>query len=51
VTLGLPKPGLLGSKAAGRVFLADIGLPADLFRDDQAAIRAIFALGDLVELV
>jgi hydroxyethylthiazole kinase-like uncharacterized protein yjeF len=51
VTLGLPKPGLVGCKAAGRVFLADIGLPVDLFRDQEAAIRGIFALGDLVELV
>jgi NAD(P)H-hydrate epimerase len=51
VTLGLLKPGLLRCTAAGQVFLADIGLPVDLFRDQEAAIHAIFALGDLVELV
>jgi NAD(P)H-hydrate epimerase len=51
VTLGLLKQGLPGCQAAGRVFLADIGLPADLFGDKQGDIRAIFAVGDLVELV
>lgn len=51
LTLGMLKPGLVGCAAAGRLFLADIGLPADLFGDQQAALNAIFSLGDLVELV
>ena len=51
LTIGHLKPGLVDCQAAGRVFLADIGLPADLFGDHRAALNAIFAVGDLVELV
>ncbi len=51
LTLGLLKPGLVRCEAAGRVFLADIGLPADLFGDHRAALEAVFRMGDLVELV
>ena len=36
---------------AGRVFVADIGMPAALFSDDRAAIEVIYRAGDVVELV
>jgi hydroxyethylthiazole kinase-like uncharacterized protein yjeF len=51
VTLVAPKAGLAGASNAGRVFLADIGMPVALFGADQQALAAIYAVGDLVELV
>ncbi len=51
LTLGFLKPGLVGCEATGRLILADIGLPSDLLGDHQSAVNAIFAMGDLVELV
>jgi hydroxyethylthiazole kinase-like uncharacterized protein yjeF len=50
LTLVAPKAGLAGAHA-GRVFVADIGMPAALFGVDGPAIAALYALGDLVELV
>jgi hydroxyethylthiazole kinase-like uncharacterized protein yjeF len=51
LTLAAPKAGLAGAGNAGRVFLADIGMPASLFGVDREAIAALYAIGDLVELV
>lgn len=51
VTLVAPKAGLAGAPNAGRVFVADIGMPVALFGPDQQALAALYAVGDLVELV
>jgi NAD(P)H-hydrate epimerase len=51
VTLVAPKAGLARASNAGRVFVADIGMPAALFGADREALAALYALGDLVELV
>lgn len=51
VTLGLPKPALLSSPATGRLFVADIGLPPPVFGPLAGAVRQLYALGDLVEVV
>jgi hypothetical protein len=51
LTLVAPKAGLARSANAGRVFVADIGMPAALFGADREALAALYAVGDLVELV
>jgi ADP-dependent NAD(P)H-hydrate dehydratase / NAD(P)H-hydrate epimerase len=51
VTLVAPKPGLAGARNAGRVFLADLGMPATLFGAQGAALADLYAVGDLIELV
>ena len=51
VTLAAPKAGLTRAPNAGRVFVADIGMPASLFSADRAAIEVIYRAADLVELV
>lgn len=51
VTLAAPKAGLIKTPASGRIFLADIGMPLDLFSTAGEALRAIFRKGDLVELL
>ncbi len=51
LTLAAPKAALAGAPNAGRVFVADIGMPAALFGADGEAIAALYAVGDLVELV
>jgi NAD(P)H-hydrate epimerase len=51
VTLVAPKAGLAGASNAGRVFVADIGMSVALFGADQQALAALYAVGDLVELV
>jgi ADP-dependent NAD(P)H-hydrate dehydratase / NAD(P)H-hydrate epimerase len=51
LTLAAPKAGLAGARNAGRVFVADLGMPAALFGAEQEALAALYALGDLVELV
>jgi hydroxyethylthiazole kinase-like uncharacterized protein yjeF len=51
VTLAAPKAGLAKTANAGRVFVADIGMPASLFRADAEAIAALYRIGDLVELL
>jgi NAD(P)H-hydrate epimerase len=50
LTLGLPKPGMVGIPAVGRLFIADIGLPVALFGPDQDAVQALYRHGDLLEL-
>ena len=49
--LAAPKAGLVGKPAAGRIFIADIGMPVTLFGPAEEAIAALYALGDVVELV
>jgi len=51
VTLAAPKAGLATAANAGRVFLADIGMPPSLFLADGEAIAALYQMGDLVELL
>ena len=51
VTLAAPKAGLRVAPNVGRVFLADIGMPASLFSTEGTAISAIFRIADLVELI
>lgn len=51
VTLGLPKPALAASPATGRLFVADIGLPAALFGALAGSVREVYAAGDLLEMV
>jgi NAD(P)H-hydrate epimerase len=53
LTLALPKPGLFhgaGPKHAGRVFLADIGIPGALYRRLGLDVAAPFAQGRIVRL-
>ena len=50
VTLAAPKAGLGLTARAGRIFLADIGMPASLFSTARDALMAIYRMGDLVEL-
>jgi NAD(P)H-hydrate epimerase len=51
LTLAAPKAGLARAANAGRVFVADIGMPAALFGADREALAALYVVGDLVELV
>jgi ADP-dependent NAD(P)H-hydrate dehydratase / NAD(P)H-hydrate epimerase len=51
ITLAAPKPGLALARNAGRVFLAEIGFPAELFGAAADAIRALYSEADLIELV
>jgi hypothetical protein len=51
VTLVAPKAGLAGASNAGRLFVADIGMPVALFGADGQALAALYAVGDIVELV
>jgi NAD(P)H-hydrate epimerase len=50
LTLGLPKPALLSARCCGRLFLADIGLPAALFGAQAGAASALYRRGDLLEI-
>jgi hypothetical protein len=50
LTLAAPKAGLAASRG-GRIFVADIGMPAALFGADQGPLAALYAIGDIVELV
>jgi ADP-dependent NAD(P)H-hydrate dehydratase / NAD(P)H-hydrate epimerase len=51
LTLAAPKPGLAGTPNAGRVFVADLGMPRTLFGTDGEALAALYAFADVVELV
>lgn len=51
VTLAAPKAGLARTANAGRLFLADIGMPPSLFMADAEAIAGLYRMGDLIELV
>jgi hypothetical protein len=49
--LAAPKAGLAGASNAGRVFIADIGMPVALFGADQERLAALYAIGEVVELI
>src|SRR5260370_25031855 len=51
ITLVAPKPRLRGIANSGRVFVADLGMPAAIFATQRAALQALFQIGHLVELV
>jgi NAD(P)H-hydrate epimerase len=53
LALALPKPALLGPPGArrtGRLYLADIGLPAALYAGMGIEVGSIFAAGRIIEL-
>lgn len=51
VTLSAPKAALALVPNAGRVFLADIGMPTTLFSTAGPSLARLFATGDIVELI
>jgi ADP-dependent NAD(P)H-hydrate dehydratase / NAD(P)H-hydrate epimerase len=51
LTLVAPKVGLKGAANAGRVFVADIGMPVAVFGAEGEALAALYAIGDLIELI
>jgi NAD(P)H-hydrate epimerase len=51
LTLGLPKPGLRSSRAAGRLYVADIGLPPALFGTEAEAASRLFEQDTIVEIL
>jgi ADP-dependent NAD(P)H-hydrate dehydratase / NAD(P)H-hydrate epimerase len=51
VTLAAPKAGLARVANAGRIILADIGMPAALFSTGRQGLQRLYAEGDLVELI
>jgi NAD(P)H-hydrate epimerase len=50
ITLVAPKPGLRGATNAGRILVADIGMPVAVFSSERAALAALYQIGDVVEL-
>jgi NAD(P)H-hydrate epimerase len=54
VTLGLPKPGLLqgqGPRLAGQLWVADIGIPLEAYRELGLAVPAdLYAAGDTLQM-
>jgi ADP-dependent NAD(P)H-hydrate dehydratase / NAD(P)H-hydrate epimerase len=50
ITLVAPKAGLRGNSNAGRVFVADIGMPIGVFSTERDAVARLYQIGDLVEL-
>jgi NAD(P)H-hydrate epimerase len=50
ITLVAAKPGLRGNPNAGRVFVADIGMPIGVFSTERDALAGLYQIGDLVEL-
>jgi hypothetical protein len=50
ITLVAAKAGLRGNPNAGRVFVADIGMPVGVFSTERDALSGLYEIGDLVEL-
>ena len=50
ITLVAPKTALRGNPNAGRVFVADIGMPTGVFSTDREAVARLYQIGDVVEL-
>jgi NAD(P)H-hydrate epimerase len=50
ITLVAPKTGLRGAANAGRILVADIGMPLAVFSTERAALAALYQIGDVVEL-
>jgi len=51
LTLGLPKPALRSAQATGRLYVADIGLPPELFGDQAEAASRLFEDDTIVEII
>jgi hydroxyethylthiazole kinase-like uncharacterized protein yjeF len=51
ITLVAPKTALRGNPNAGRVFVADIGMPIGVFSSDREALAGLYQIGDMVELL
>jgi NAD(P)H-hydrate epimerase len=51
ITLVAPKTALRGNPHAGRVFVADIGMPIEVFSTEREALAGLYQIADLVELV
>ena len=50
ITLVAPKTGLRAAPNAGRVFVADLGMPVAVFSAEREALAGLYQIGDLVEL-
>jgi len=50
ITLVAPKSGLRGTTNAGRVVVADIGMPVGVFSAEREALARLYEIGALVEL-
>jgi NAD(P)H-hydrate epimerase len=50
ITLVAPKTALRGSPNAGRVIVADIGMPIGVFSTEHEALAGLYQIGDAVEL-
>jgi len=50
ITLVALKSALRGNPNAGRVFVADIGMPVGLFSSEREALAGLYQIGDMVEL-
>jgi hydroxyethylthiazole kinase-like uncharacterized protein yjeF len=50
ITLVAPKTALRGNPNAGRVFVADIGMPIGVFSTNREALTGLYQIGDVVEL-
>ncbi|MEA2633562.1 MAG: ADP-dependent NAD(P)H-hydrate dehydratase / NAD(P)H-hydrate epimerase [Chloroflexota bacterium] len=50
ITLVAPKTALRGNPNAGRVFVADIGIPIAVFSTEREALAGLYQIGDMVEL-
>ena len=50
ITLVAAKPGLRGATNAGRVFVADLGMPVAVFATVRDAVSRLYQIGDVVEL-
>lgn len=51
VTLALPKPGLLGAPEVGELYLADISVPAAVYRRLGLEVPALFAQTQVIRLL
>jgi hydroxyethylthiazole kinase-like uncharacterized protein yjeF len=50
ITLVAPKTALRSNSNAGRVFVADIGMPIGVFSSEREALAGLYQIGDMVEL-
>jgi ADP-dependent NAD(P)H-hydrate dehydratase / NAD(P)H-hydrate epimerase len=50
ITLVAPKTALRGNPNAGRVLVADIGMPIAVFSTEREALAGLYQIGDMVEL-
>ena len=50
ITLVAPKTALRGNPNAGRVFVADIGMPIGVLSTNREALTGLYQIADVVEL-